>query len=55
MIFLTYLLDDLLDLDATEWDYKMTALHAAAFFGQTDVVNLLLSTDFTFDKNKMVS
>lgn len=45
---------DRLDLDATEWDYKLTPLHFAAFFGHTTVVKELLATDFPFDKMRML-
>jgi hypothetical protein len=29
--------DDLLNLDETDWDWKMTAMHFACFYGATEV------------------
>ncbi|KAJ1561804.1 hypothetical protein HK096_003266, partial [Nowakowskiella sp. JEL0078] len=42
--------DDILDIDWTDWDFKMSPLHFACFHGQHELVKLLL--DFGASKTK---
>lgn len=41
---------DKLDVEDTDWDFKMTAHHYAVFFGKNDCVRLLLENGFKADR-----